>query len=307
MPKMKVVRSRHIKASPEAVYKTIADMSTWQNWSPWLIMEPEAKVTVSEDTNHYAWAGKRVGEGEMSIKDQKEGEWVDYDVAFHKPWKSKAKVQLRLHPEAEGTRLEWHMDSKLPWFMWWMKKPMKAYIGNDYERGLVLLEDYVKDGEVHSQLEVQDRTSLPAIKWVGISRQAPLSQAPALMSQDFQQLMPYAHKTEGLRAEEAFCTYHKWDMVKGVASWTAAVPCEKVPADLPTGWEVGERPACSVETVEHKGPYEHIGNAWAMMANRVRNKEFKPAKSIHPFETYGNSPTDTAANDLISRIHFPVK
>lgn len=304
---MNIVRSHSINASPQRVYQTIADMSTWQKWSPWLIMDPQAKVEVNEDATQYSWTGKRVGEGDMQISNKQEGDWVDYDLAFHKPWKSKAKVRMVVKPTGDTTVVEWHMDSKLPWFMWWMRKSMEAYIGNDYERGLSLLSDYVTDGEIHSQLNEQGRSQLPATKWVGISRTMDLSDAPVQMEKDFQALMPYAHKTEGLRAHEAFCIYHKWDMVKGHAAWTAAVPCDNVPSDLPTGWTVGERPACTVETLEHKGPYHHIGNAWATMANRIRNKEFKPAKGLHPFETYGNSPTNTAPNDLISRIHFPVR
>jgi hypothetical protein len=307
MPKMNIVRRQKIDADPAKVYQIIADMSSWQKWSPWLIMEQDAKVDVNADVTQYKWTGKRVGEGEMQITDQQPGEWIDYDLSFYKPWKSKAKIRMKVNPVEGGTDVEWHMDSKLPWFMWWMRKPMEAYLGNDYERGLLLLNDYAKDGEVHSHLREQGRVQLPATKWVGISRSMPLAEAPAQMGKDFQALMPYAHQDNDLRPHEAFCVYHKWDMVKGKASWTAAVPCDTVPVDLPAGWKVGERPACIVETVEHTGPYQHIGNAWAMMANRARNKEFKTVKGLHPFETYGNSPMDTAPNDLISRIHFPVK
>jgi len=69
MPSYHVAREVEILASPQRVYEVLADYRTWKTWSPWLISEPEALVTVSDDPSsvgsQYAWKGKVTGEGEL--------------------------------------------------------------------------------------------------------------------------------------------------------------------------------------------------------------------------------------------------
>ena len=60
-------------------------------------------------------------------------------------------------------------------------------------------------------------------------------------------------------------------------------------------------------TVHHKGPYKHAGNAWSSQYGRKQAKVISVNKKLHPIEEYMNSPTNTAENDLESKIHFAVK
>ena len=73
------------------------------------------------------------------------------------------------------------------------------------------------------------------------------------------------------------------------------------------GIKSGEIPATKVHTLRHVGSYVHLGNAWTTLYSMQRNKEFKSAKGIHPFETYVNMPGQVPDKDLITDIHFPVK
>lgn len=67
MPKTHVNKEIIIDASAQKVFSIINDFHHWSIWSPWLVAEPEAKVTVREDGKFYEWSGKRVGAGEMTI------------------------------------------------------------------------------------------------------------------------------------------------------------------------------------------------------------------------------------------------
>ena len=64
------------------------------------------------------------------------------DLTFLKPCKSQAKVAFYLKEEGASTQVRWTMDSVLPFFLFWMKKSMEAYISQDYGRGLRLLKDF---------------------------------------------------------------------------------------------------------------------------------------------------------------------
>ena len=124
MPKMNIDKSIVIDKPISEVYSTIRDFNKWTAWSPWIITDPEAKVTVAADNNSYEWVGPVTGEGNMKITSEKENERIDIDLTFLKPWKSEAKVWFIFKDEGGSTKVNWGMDSSLPFFLFWMKNMM---------------------------------------------------------------------------------------------------------------------------------------------------------------------------------------
>jgi len=308
MPKIHVEKSVRINAPAEKVFSAITDFHHWPSWSPWLIAEPEAKVDIAADGKYYSWDGKRVGAGEMTILRESAGERVDYDLTFLKPWKSTAKVGFHCQADGDGTRVSWSMDSSLPFFMFWMKKSMVAFIGSDYERGLAMLKEYVESGEVKSKLEFKGVEQYPGHQYVGIQRATSQTKMGDDMKADFEQLGAYLAEHPDLAIDRMFSIYHKWDMVKQQVAYTAGFPVKEIPSDLPAGFTTGSIPATSVYTLRHAGAYEHLGNAWSTLYMMQRNKEFKSVKGIHPFETYLNSPQEVKdTSELLTEIHFAVQ
>jgi len=307
MPKMNIVRRQHIDASIDKVYQSLCSMKTWQDWSPWLISDPKAKVNVAADDQSYEWEGPRVGSGNMKIVKSNPNSSIDYDLNFLKPWKSHAKVKFEVSEKDGGTEVAWHMDSSLPWFMFWMKKQMEAFLGNDYERGLKMLKDQMEHGYVQSKLDWKGEAQFPGCKFIGIKRSCTIDEMPSVMQKDFTKLMEFGHQSDAAEPEKAFSQYHKFDFVKKTCSFTSGLPMKTIPADLPQGVFVSELPATKINTVQHTGRYDHLGNAWTTMYTMARNKELKVKKGFDPFETYGNSPMNTKPEDLISYINFAVK
>lgn len=307
MPKIHLSRSVQIKAPIEKVYDAVSDFNHWKFWSPWLIQEPEAKVTVADDAKYYEWEGKMVGSGNMNITAEQVNQSVDYDLTFLKPWKSKAKVRFEIAPQGEDTKATWFMDSSLPFFMFWMKKMMTAFIGMDYERGLALLKDYVEDGEVHSKMERKGYSSYPGCTYIGIQTNCRMQEVGPKMQEDLGRIGSFLKDKEEMVAGQPFSMYHKWDMVNGRIKYTSAVPVNAVPSDLSDGLFIGEIPQTKVYTIAHTGPYHHLGNAWTTLYTMHRNKLFKLNKKIDPFEVYIDDPHKVAEQALRTEIHFPVK
>ncbi len=307
MPKMHIKKSTLIGAPVEKIYNTLSDFNQWQVWSPWLIMEPEASVKVAEDAKSYEWEGDRIGTGNMKILSESANRSIDYDLTFLKPWKSTAKVRFELNPQGEHTEVVWLMDSSLPFFMFWMKKMMEAFVGMDYDRGLAMLKDYMEDGEVHSKLDFKGTSTFPGCTYIGIKTSCNLKDIGDSMKEDFEKIGAFARENSELIAGVPFSIYHKWDMVKEQATYTSGIPVKQVPDNLPSGMVTGEIPQTGVYTVGHKGPYAHLGNAWSTMYNMQRAKVFKTNKKIDPFETYVNDPGEVPANELMTEVHFAVK
>jgi predicted transcriptional regulator YdeE len=307
MPKMNIVKKKQINAPVSKVYDVLADMSSWSKWSPWLIMDPDADINVAEDNNSYSWEGNRVGSGHMAIAREDKENSIDYDLTFLKPWKSKAKVKFITVEKDGGTEVSWQMDSSLPWFIFWMKKMMIAFVGNDYERGLNLLKDYIEDGKVHSKLNWLGESQFPGCDFIGIKRNCTIATLAEVMKKDFTELIAYSKNKSGADITKGFSMYHKFDFVKGNVKYTAGIPTKEIPKDLPSEFFMGKIPPTKIYTIEHVGPYHQLGNAWTTIYTMHRNKEIKGRKDIHPFETYGNSPTNTDPKELITHINFPLK
>jgi len=307
MPKFQVVKSVFVKAKAEDVYKVVSDFHHWQAWSPWLIQEPEAKVTVEPDGKSYEWEGKRVGKGSMQVTNEAENKSIDYDLTFLTPYKSQAKVRFELKEQDGGVEVFWHMDSSLPFFMFWMKKMMIAFIGMDYQRGLNMLKELIETGKVNSKLEFQGESNYEGCSYIGIKHDVAMSDMATNMQSDFGELEQFSKEHADLIAGKPFAIYHKWDMVNGKVSFTSGLPVKETPSGLKGTFTTGSIPATRVYKLTHKGAYQHLGNAWSSLMGMERAKVFKKNKGIHPFEVYDNDPREVTPEEQSTTIHFAVK
>ncbi|HCX22652.1 MAG: hypothetical protein CMB80_06050 [Flammeovirgaceae bacterium] len=307
MPKFHVEKSIIIDSSPQTVYELVSNLSHWNKWSPWLVLEPEAKFNVAADGDSYTWEGERVGSGEMKVLKREENKAVNYDLHFLKPWKSQADIRFEIKEHGKQTKVIWLMDSKLPFFMFFLKNMMVAMLGMDFNRGLNMLKDLAEDGEVHSKLDFMGETEYPGCTYIGISRETAIDEMGPTMEQDFGMLMEYMGDKTDKISSEPVTIYHKFEMVKGKAKYTAAIPVSEVPDNLPSGVITGHIPKTRIYKLRHTGKYDHLGNPWSAMMNLQRAKVFKPAKGIHPFESYMNSPAETDPKNLITDVNFAVK
>jgi len=285
MPKFNIAKSIQINAPENKVRSCIQNYKEWPVWSPWLLMEPDAKVefegTAATIGHAYSWEGDMVGAGRMAIS-KITGDIDNMDLEFLKPFKSKAAVSFKTTAiDSNTTNVEWTMDSSLPFFLFFMVGNMKAMIGMDYKRGLQLLKEYV---ETAHYLGLQASTSMQNIS--------------DSMSESFTTL----EKTAGTQIVADYCgaIYEKMDIKNQHCEYTAFVPVAENNA-------AHSIPACRAIKVVHTGSYKHVGNAWSTAYSYQRYKKLKLSKTIKPFELYLNHPDKVPAKDLITEIYLPLK
>ena len=308
MPKMNVNESILIDASPEKIYPIVSNLKHWETWSPWVIAEPSANIVVAKDGQYHEWEGKIIGSGNLKILSSQPNSEVVMALTFLKPWKSKATTRFKLTKTKKGTKVEWSMESRLPFFLFWMKKQMEIFVGMDYQRGLHMLKDLTETGSVPSTLEFKGEKTFHATTYVGITTQCPISEISTHMERDYTRLMTHlmTHCKEHLDGH-ALSIYHKWEFKKDRVSYTACHPVHSIPENLPEDFTQGTLPKTRVYSIRHTGPYRHIGNAWSAGMMHQQAKVFKPSRKIHPMEVMYNSPKDTPENELISEVLFAVK
>lgn len=310
MPKFNVVSSIDIAASLERVREVLVDFNTWPVWSPWLYMEPETRVTVRGEagqTGHgYDWFGIKTGSGGMTLLSWSDTR-IDCDLQFLTPFKSEAEVAFDIQPINDGeTRVTWHMNSSLPFFMFWMKPLMMGMIKADYYRGLLLLKDYVETGKICSATTLDGIVDAGQIYYVGSRVETDMFEMRSAIGDSFQQLITASNAGQFSVRGSPVCFYNLMDLKTHRCDYTAAVPTfDPTPVEAPFVSAV--RPACKALKVIHAGPYRHLGNAWSLIMAEAKEQKLKILKSQPPFERYLNSPLEVVENDLITEIYLPIK
>ncbi len=306
MPATHISRSVHIAASPEDVFGRISDFKQWPSWSPWLVLEPETKLTFAEDGNSYEWEGELIGAGRIIKIASSVSERLECQLVISKPWKSVSEVVFELKAVDGGTEVTWIMNGKLPLVMFWMKRMMETLVGMDYVRGLTMLKDVCETGEIPSSIEALGEEKFSGRSYVGVSTDCKISEIGEKMGADFQKIEPWVNEQKLDASNPPFSIYEKWNMSKSDVRYSVGVPVPEVPAELPEGFISGKIPEGKIFVIKHTGPYRHLGNAWSLGMILSRNKKFRPRKGAYPFELYVSDPRKTDEKDLVVHICFPM-
>jgi len=313
MPKINVERTIRINAPVDTVKMATEDFSKWTAWSPWLITEPNAQVdvhgTAGQVGHGYKWNGELVGSGSMVIESIVEDR-QHMDLQFLKPFKSKAKVSLHVHPAEGNTDVTWTMDSSLPFFLFFMTGMMKSMIDMDYERGLKMLKAYCEQGKVDSRVEIVGLVDVPSSQFIGFDTSTNIKDMGNSMAMSLPKISDQAASL-GLtpNADAIGAIYNKMDMKPGHCDYTAIVPVvESLESIKPaSGYSIGKIGDCKAIKVIHHGAYEFVPNGWNSAFSFQRNKKHKLLKNQPPFEFYPNDPATTPSEELKTDIYIPIR
>ena len=144
----RIVRSASISAPADAVFPMINDFHNWVAWSPWAELDPNMKLNYSGSQAGvgavYSWAGNdKVGEGRMTILENKPNEKVVIKLEFMKPFEATNTTNFTIQPEAGGVNVTWDMTginnfmSKAVSLVMDMDKE----VGGDFAKGLAKLKN----------------------------------------------------------------------------------------------------------------------------------------------------------------------
>ena len=204
MPAFNVSRTTQINSDPDTVFETLSDYTTWEKWSPWLLADKNATVTLRGDPRKvgggFSWDSPIVGAGSMEhVQIDPPGEnrsigKMRARLRFTRPWKSESEVNIQVNPAqdaADGsvTDVRWEMQGSLPFFMFWMKKMMISLVSMDYDRGLRMAKELIETGVVASDTVVHDLTKVQPCNIWGVSGRATLKEIGPAMGETMGNVM----------------------------------------------------------------------------------------------------------------------
>lgn len=140
-----VEREVAINQPKEVVFGYIKYLKNQDNFSKWATMDPDMKKTYrgTDGTVGFvsAWESQKddVGTGEQEITKITEGERIDYELRFIKPFESTEKAYMITEALGDNqTNVKWGFSGRMDYPMNLMLLFMnfEEMIGNDFETGL---------------------------------------------------------------------------------------------------------------------------------------------------------------------------
>ena len=139
-----VSRSIELDHSPEKVWQHLKFLKKQQEWSPWARKDLNMDLTFTGvdgeigATSHWS-RNKDVGEGEQEITRIVEGERIEQDLRFLKPYKSQSDCYMTLEEyEVNKSKVTWGFTgkNKFPMSIMMLFMSMDKMVGKDFEQGL---------------------------------------------------------------------------------------------------------------------------------------------------------------------------
>lgn len=303
-----VSQSIDIKSESGRILERLSDFTLWRAWSPWSVLEPGHSAGVSGEAgtigHSMTWEGELIGSGRIALSGLDRSE-LACDLELAKPLKSAAAVSFRLDESHGTTRVTWSMASRLPWFLFFLRRMIASNMSMDYGRGLVMLKEIAERGRIDAETTDCGIVDFEGFAYTGLKSESTVQDIPLSMGRDFGRIRASLQDREAA-VQHAVAVYERADMVSNRFVYICAVSGSD-PGELDLGRDAVHGTIASGKMLEirHRSSYRFIGNAWSMGMATIRARKWKQRGS--PFELYHNSPGDTAEEDLRTSICFPLK
>lgn len=144
-----VIREVTINKPKAEVFEYVKQIKNQDQYSKWNMTDPNMKKDYKGTDGTvgfvYSWDSnnENVGKGEQEIVSIKEGEKIDMELRFIKPFEGKANAALATSSAGENqTKVTWSFNSKMPYPMniMLLVMNMEDMLGKDLEEGLTSLK-----------------------------------------------------------------------------------------------------------------------------------------------------------------------
>ncbi|WP_400073013.1 SRPBCC family protein [Zobellia russellii] len=144
-----VFRTVEVAKSKPEVFQYLKSLKKMDEWSPWAKKDPNMEKRFTGTDGEVGcttyWNGnKEVGEGEQEIKNILDGERIESELRFLKPFKSTSDCYLQVDDASNGnTKVTWGFSGKhkFPMNFMMLFMSMEKAVGKDFEAGLASLKE----------------------------------------------------------------------------------------------------------------------------------------------------------------------
>jgi len=286
--------------------------------SPWFSAENTAKIELSwadaEVGTIESWDWAIIWAWEREITHIVEGELIDYELRFIKPFKSTSRTYISLQKCGKDcTRVVWGMEWTMPWYLKFAMKKMIPQIEADYDRGLDMMKYYVETGHLPTKISWGEIKTVAESWSIGIERQSSLADMPTQMQEDFTMLWKFVTEHR-MGSHWARSYYLKVDMKKDIYDYRSSILLNEdeiyeIDDALLENTEIKKYyyPEMKQYCIRMEWSYRFMGNAWNALFMHLRSKKMTHTPKFPSFEDYINDPSQVPEHKYITDLCAPIK
>lgn len=305
-PYFKVERHIDIKCTAQAAFQQVAALSTWKQWNPWLINEPECPLSFSdksdEEGGYYEWNGFLIGAGRVTHKKLDAPTAIRQNIIFTRPFKSTSTINWTFTVKNSSiTTVTWTMNGRLSFFLRPFAKKMEGMLGPDYELGLILLRNSLDSS--NNQLKISFGQVVEKKAQTHVAQSFIDNVNQLLMTA--QKTLPKLLKVAGDKKTGASCIAYK-KVLGADVNFSIGVPVED-DTEILEGYEHQTFFGGHYFVTEQQGSYEYLRYTWKQAYAHVRLKKMQIDSQRYAYEVYEKTPEETVTNQLKTTLYIPVK
>ena len=321
--KYSVTRSRDIPAPAPVVFEQIDNLSNWENWGPWMDLDPAMEIQYNEKPSGigaaYQWKSDdpNVGNGRMTTTLVTPNQSVDQEIFFEVPivGESKSDIRWDLEPlENNATRVSWTMSGENDLLSKVMialsGEDMESSIGEMLEQGLENLEATTQQVMAAYSVNVDGYSNRPGQYYLYMSTSTTRAGFQNNLAQMYGALSQYVASNNLRTQGMPMAFYEKFDPANDAIIFSAALPTsERIETPLGTNILSGYAPEHRAVKVTLRGNYSHLNEAWdtAMQYVTENNLTQLETTDIPPYEIYVTDPgVRPNPADWVTELYIPV-
>jgi effector-binding domain-containing protein len=310
-----VERSAVVQAPPATVFAQIDGYRTFNKWSPWYAIDPNAKYSIEGPETgvgaKMSWTGdpKTVGSGSQEIVESVPYERVKTRLDFG--GEGTAEAIFTLTPESGGTKVVWGLDTDMG------ASPIGRYfglmmdsmVGKDYDKGLerlkTLAEGLPKIDFAGLDIRVVDAKPQTVAYFAATSTQNNEDIAKAIGGA-YQEVGKFMAARKLKQASAVLTINNKWD--PSGYDFDAAIPVDHAPEEaIPATSKVQVKQTYGGKALRaiHKGAYKGMNVSYEKLQAYMAAYGYEPAGA--PWDEYVSDPGRTAEADLVTNIYMPIR
>ncbi|MCW5909460.1 MAG: SRPBCC family protein [Cyclobacteriaceae bacterium] len=305
--KLEVSKSVSINAPAGAVFEEINDLKRWETWQYWNTLDPDMKITYSENTvgkgASYSWDGPKLGAGNLALDESIPGKSISIKMDFGG---SPASGVYSLEPDGENTKLNlnFYNDAGMNPIDRWINVFMKGEIEKSFDYAGEKIKS-IAEAKPKFTYEITEE-NLPAISYVGLMHTMS-PQDPAAISAQMAKM--YGELETMLKKAKVEVTGYPFALYPAYTEESMDMICAlpvATDAKLPARYKVETTSSGSAIKGIYKGDYNDL------MALHLELDQYLQYKGLTmngaPMEVYVTDPMlEKDTSKWITEIYYPVK
>ncbi|MFT4848771.1 MAG: effector-binding domain-containing protein [Sediminicola sp.] len=310
-----------INAPAEMIYDQVKDFKNWQNWGPWLQIDPNIQISQSKKSEGegatYSWKSKHEGLGNVSVETKKviPLKEINQEISVKTLLgNSNSEVYWRFEEtEKRGqTKVTWGLKGDPPFLEKILMSFQKNYIGRGVgillPKGLSNLNTLVIKKANKFVINVDGITSYDSRFYLYLTSASKITEISSKLSQMLGEVSAFMNDNNLQMKGMPFTIYNEIDAMNATAIYSTCIPVgNKIITPAGSAVLCGYMPQSTALKTTLKGNYKYLEKAY------YKANEYLIANSLeaHPtgkmFEVYRNDPGSVPnPADWLTEVYIPI-